>query len=58
MNTHGRNAPATVISIVLLFAALLIATLIPAAMVDCMNPGGIMGLASVAAGPASPALPA
>jgi regulator of protease activity HflC (stomatin/prohibitin superfamily) len=32
--------------------------LIPSAMVDCMNPGGIMGLACVAAGPASPALPA
>jgi regulator of protease activity HflC (stomatin/prohibitin superfamily) len=32
--------------------------LIPSAMVDCMNPGGIMGLASVAAGPAAPALPA
>jgi regulator of protease activity HflC (stomatin/prohibitin superfamily) len=32
--------------------------LIPSAMVDCMNPGGIMGLACVAAGPASPGLPA
>jgi regulator of protease activity HflC (stomatin/prohibitin superfamily) len=32
--------------------------LIPSAMVDCMNPGGIMGLACVAPGPASPALPA
>ena len=31
--------------------------LIPSAMVDCMNPGGIMGLACAAAGPASPALP-
>ena len=31
--------------------------LIPSAMVDCLNPGGIMGLASVASGPASPALP-
>ena len=31
--------------------------LIPSAMVDCMNPGGIMGLAGVASGPASPALP-
>jgi regulator of protease activity HflC (stomatin/prohibitin superfamily) len=30
--------------------------LIPSAMVDCMNPGGIMGLASVVSGPASPAL--
>ena len=30
--------------------------LIPSAMVDCMNPGGIMGLAGVASGPASPAL--
>jgi regulator of protease activity HflC (stomatin/prohibitin superfamily) len=32
--------------------------LIPSAMVDCMNPGGIMGLACAASGPASPALPA
>jgi hypothetical protein len=32
--------------------------LIPSAMVDCMNPGGIMGLACAAPGPASPALPA
>ena len=31
--------------------------LIPSAMVDCLNPGGIMGLASVASGPAPPALP-
>jgi regulator of protease activity HflC (stomatin/prohibitin superfamily) len=31
--------------------------LIPSAMVDCMNPGGILGLASVAPGPAPPALP-
>jgi len=31
--------------------------LMPSAMVDCMNPGGIMGLACAAAGPASPALP-
>jgi regulator of protease activity HflC (stomatin/prohibitin superfamily) len=31
--------------------------LIPSAMVDCMNPGGIVGLASVASGPVSPALP-
>jgi regulator of protease activity HflC (stomatin/prohibitin superfamily) len=32
--------------------------LIPSAMVDCMNPGGIMGLASVAAEKAVPAVPA
>jgi regulator of protease activity HflC (stomatin/prohibitin superfamily) len=32
--------------------------LMPSAMVDCMNPGGIVGLAAVASGPASPALPA
>jgi regulator of protease activity HflC (stomatin/prohibitin superfamily) len=32
--------------------------LIPSAMVDCMNPGGIMGLACAASVPASPALPA
>jgi regulator of protease activity HflC (stomatin/prohibitin superfamily) len=31
--------------------------LIPSAMVDCMNPGGILGLAAVASGPAPPALP-
>ena len=31
--------------------------LMPSAMVDCMDPGGIMGLACAAAGPASPALP-
>jgi regulator of protease activity HflC (stomatin/prohibitin superfamily) len=30
--------------------------LMPSAMVDCMNPGGIVGLACAAAGPASPAL--
>jgi hypothetical protein len=29
--------------------------LMPSAMVDCMNPGGIVGLACAAAGPASPA---
>jgi regulator of protease activity HflC (stomatin/prohibitin superfamily) len=32
--------------------------LMPTAMVDCMNPGGIIGLAAAAAGPAPPALPA
>ena len=32
--------------------------LIPSAMVDCMNPGGILGLACAAPGPPSPALPA
>jgi regulator of protease activity HflC (stomatin/prohibitin superfamily) len=32
--------------------------LIPSAMVDCMNPGGIMGLASIAAEKASSAVPA
>jgi len=32
--------------------------LIPSAMVDCMNPGGIMGLACTAAEKASPAVPA
>jgi regulator of protease activity HflC (stomatin/prohibitin superfamily) len=31
--------------------------LIPSAMVDSMNPGGLMGLASLAPGPASPGLP-
>jgi regulator of protease activity HflC (stomatin/prohibitin superfamily) len=30
--------------------------LMPSAMVDCMNPGGILGLASAAAGAATPAL--
>jgi len=30
--------------------------LIPSAMVDCMNPGGILGVASVTPGPVSPAL--
>jgi len=30
--------------------------LIPSAMVDCMNPGGIVGLACAATGPAPPAL--
>src|SRR6266850_3562636 len=30
--------------------------LIPSAMVDCMNPGGIMGLVSAASGALSPAL--
>ena len=32
--------------------------LIPSAMVDCMNPGGILGLASAAAGPGSAAISA
>jgi regulator of protease activity HflC (stomatin/prohibitin superfamily) len=32
--------------------------LIPSAMVDCMNPGGIMGLTSAAPDKTSPALPA
>jgi regulator of protease activity HflC (stomatin/prohibitin superfamily) len=32
--------------------------LIPSAMVDCMNPGGIRGLVPVAAGAVSPSLPA
>jgi regulator of protease activity HflC (stomatin/prohibitin superfamily) len=32
--------------------------LIPSAMVDCMNPGGIRGLVPVAAGQVSPSLPA
>jgi regulator of protease activity HflC (stomatin/prohibitin superfamily) len=32
--------------------------LIPSAMVDCMNPGGIMGLACAAAEKAAPAVPA
>jgi hypothetical protein len=32
--------------------------LMPSAMVDCMNPVGIVGLASAAAGAATPALSA
>jgi regulator of protease activity HflC (stomatin/prohibitin superfamily) len=32
--------------------------LMPSAMVDCMNPGGILGLAAAATGPAPPALTA